>query len=60
MISADTALKMGAKKLKDYLKKNNFKFEISTEKINDWLKEKDHNDLSVVIEEGKIKVQLED
>ncbi len=39
MISIDMAIKMGAKKLKDYLVKNGGRFEITVTKANQWLQE---------------------
>lgn len=60
MISASMAIKMGATKLKDHLKKNGFTFRISIEKINDWLAEQGHSDLEVRfnIQSNEIEIDL--
>ena len=47
MINAKMALSLGAKKLKEFLTKKNFKFKFSIEEANKWLSENGHEDLKL-------------
>jgi hypothetical protein len=62
MITGKMALKLGAKKLKEYLAKNNFTFHISISEINDWLEDQGHSDIKLKynIESQGLELELEE